>query len=410
MKKKLSIESYKGVRDFYPKDMFVQNYIFMTWQSISEQYGFEKYDASIIEPTDLYRAKSGSELVEEQTYTFKDRGDRDVTLRPEMTPTLARMVAKKSRELVFPVRWYSIPNMFRYERPQKGRLREFWQLNADIFGVESLDAEVEIISMASDIMLTFGLTPENFTIRINDRSLVSETLKELNLDEETEYKLRKLIDQKSKIKDFDKKVEELIGKPFVYNPKINKDIQEVTSRLEILGIKNVEFDPYLMRGLDYYTGIVFEVFDNHKDNNRAIFGGGRYDKLLEIFDMAPIPAVGFGMGDVTMKDVLETYNKIPEYSPSSIINICLLDPKFSPETQKIAQTLRDEGLSLTIDYSGKKVGDMIKKTIKRKVPYVICVGEDEITNNKFVIKNLVEREETEVKGTEGIINFFLGTE
>lgn len=408
MRKKLSTESYKGVRDFYPEDMYIQNHIFMTWQSVAEQYGFEKYDASIIEPTDLYRAKSGSEIVNDQTYTFKDRGDRDVTLRPEMTPTLARMIAKRKRELSFPVRWYSYPNMFRYERPQKGRLREFWQLNADIFGVDTLDAEVEIISMASDIMLTFGLIPDNFVIKINDRKLVSETLKELDLDEETEYKLRKLIDQKSKIKDFDKKVEELIGKPFEYNPEANDDIKEVVERLQDLGIKNIEFDPYLMRGLDYYTGIVFEVFDTHKDNNRALFGGGRYNKLLEVFDTESVPAVGFGMGDVTIKDVLETYNKLPEYVPPAMIYICVLDNSLSPKVQKMAQELRDNGLPLVIDYSAKKPGDMIKKAVKRNIPYVICIGEDEVSKDKYIIKNIETREESEVEGAKGISEFFLG--
>jgi len=408
MKKKLTTESYKGVRDFYPEDMFIQNHIFMTWQSVAEQYGFEKYDASIIEPTDLYRAKTGSEIVNDQTYTFTDRGDRDVTLRPEMTPTVARMIAKKKRELTFPVRWYSSANMFRYERPQKGRLREFWQLNADIFGVESLDAEVEIISMASDIMLTFGLDPENFVIKINDRKLVSEALSELDLDEETEYKLRKLIDQRNKIDDFDGAVEELIGKPFKYDPKENDDIKELVERLAELDITNVEFDPFLMRGLDYYTGIVFEVYDTHKDNNRALFGGGRYDRLLEIFDMEPVPAVGFGMGDVTMRDVMETYGKLPKYNHPAMIYICVMDNKLSRTAQKIAQTLRDEGLSVLIDYSGKKVGDMIKKAVKKEIPYTICIGEDEIKKDKFVVKNLETREEEEVDGADGISEFFLG--
>jgi len=410
MKKKLTTESYKGVRDFYPEDMFIQNHIFMTWQSVAEQYGFEKYDASIIEPTDLYRAKSGSEIVNDQTYTFTDRGGRDVTLRPEMTPTLARMIANKKRELSLPIRWYSIPSMFRYERPQKGRLREFWQLNADIFGVETLDAEVEIISMASDIMLTFGLLPEDFTIKINDRKLVGETLAKLELDEDTEYKLRKLIDQRNKIDNFDEKVEELIDKPFIYNPVENDAIKETIKRLEDLGITNVEYDPYLMRGLDYYTGIVFEVFDTHKDNNRALFGGGRYDKLLEIFDIESVPAVGFGMGDVTMRDVLETYEKLPPYIPPAMIYMCVLDNKLSPTAQKMAQTLRDEGLSLVLDYSGKKVGDMIKKAVKKGIPYTICIGENEIKDNKFIVKNLETREESVVEGVDGISDFFLGAE
>ena len=168
-KKKLSLEPYKGTRDFYPEDQFVQNYIFGVWRKVAESYGYLEYGASILEETDLYRAKTGEEIVNEQTYSFTDRGGRDVTIRPEMTPTVARMVAQKRKELSFPLRWYSIPNLFRYERPQRGRLREHWQLNCDMFGVDSIDADVEIISLAYDIMKAFGAKDENFEIRINDR-------------------------------------------------------------------------------------------------------------------------------------------------------------------------------------------------------------------------------------------------
>ena len=196
---KINREPYKGVRDFYPEDMFVQNFIFDVMRKTVISFGYIEYNASILEPTSLYKAKSGEELVEEQTYTFTDRGGREVTLRPEMTPTVARMVAKRKRELTFPLRWFSIPNMFRYERPQKGRLREHWQLNADLFGVKSIDADVEIISLAYTLMKKFGAKDNNFEIKVNSRKIINSILKDfLKLQDEEGNRLMKLVDKREK--------------------------------------------------------------------------------------------------------------------------------------------------------------------------------------------------------------------
>src|SRR3989338_5251514 len=196
----LSTDNYKGVRDFYPADQAIQNYIFGVMRKVAERFGYVEYNASVLEPSEIYRAKTGEEIVNEQTYTFKDRGEREVTLRPEMTPTVARMVAAKRRELVFPLRWYSIPNLFRYEKPQRGRLREHWQLNADIFGVDSIYAEVEIISMASEIMRKFGVKDSQFEIRINSRKITNYILKTLmGLSDVDSAKIAKIIDKKGKV-------------------------------------------------------------------------------------------------------------------------------------------------------------------------------------------------------------------
>ena len=246
---KLGTDPYKGVRDFYPEDMAIQNYIFNTWRKVAEEKGYVEYSASILEPTEIYTEKSGAEIVNEQTFTFTDRGDRSVTLRPEMTPTLARMVAARRRNLKFPLRWYSIPNLFRYERPQRGRRREHWQLNCDLVGVAGIEGDKEIISLAYAVMKEFGAKDSDFEIRINN----------------------------SNIDDF-------------------KDI-----------VPNIVSDPTLARGQTYYTGTVFKIFDTNKENGRAIAGGGRYDNLLEMFEVEPVPAVGFGMGDITLRDFLETH-------------------------------------------------------------------------------------------------------
>jgi histidyl-tRNA synthetase len=250
---KLSTDPYKGVRDFYPEDMAVQNYIFNMWRKVVESKGYVEYSASLLEPTEIYTEKSGAEIINEQTFTFIDRGDRSVTLRPEMTPTLARMVAARRRNLKFPLRWYSIPNLFRYERPQRGRKREHWQLNCDLLGIAGIEADREIVSLAYAIMKEFGAKDEDFEIKLNNS----------NID----------------------------------------DFKEIGP--------NIVSDPTLARGQTYYTGMVFEIFDTNKENARALAGGGRYDNLLELFDVESIPAVGFAVGDITLRDFLETHKLGP---------------------------------------------------------------------------------------------------
>ncbi len=199
--KALSTDSYKGVRDFYPKDAAIQQYIFDTWTTTAQSFGFERYDASILEPSDLYKAKGAEneEMVNDQTYTFTDRGDREVTLRPEMTPTVARMVAGRRRELSFPLRWYSIPNLFRYERPQRGRLREHWQLNCDIFGTTDYTADIEIIALAYQCLLDFGAKPEMFEIQVNDRQLMNRLYQALGVKDSMITGVTRLNDRRDKI-------------------------------------------------------------------------------------------------------------------------------------------------------------------------------------------------------------------
>ncbi len=418
---KLPTEPYKGVRDFYPYDMSVQQMIFDIWKKTVTKYGYEEYSASVLEPAELYKAKSGEEIVNEQTYTFTDRGDREVTLRPEMTPTVARMVAGKRRELVFPLRWYSIPNLFRYEQPQRGRLREHWQLNVDIFGVESLDAEVEIIQIASQITQGYGLAENQFEIRINNRKLVNYVTKEVfNLNEDDAHKIAKLIDKKHKVSKeiFAQGVEEILKdkssqfltllnsenfEEFTKNLRQTheeheglKEIQYVIESLEKLGIRNVRFDQTLMRGFDYYTGIIFEVFDKNPQNKRSVFGGGRYDDLLSLFGGEKVSAVGFGAGDVVARDLLETYGlleKIQNNAPAQVC-ICIMNEHARNFAHEVGQKLREKNISTILDFSMKKIGDQIKNADKRHIPYVICIGDEEVSTGKFKIKNLASGEET----------------
>lgn len=308
---KLSTDPYKGVRDFYPEDMAIQNYIFDVWKKVAKSYGYEEYSASILEPAELYKSKTSDEIVSEQTFRFTDRGDREVVLRPEMTPSLARMVAARRRNLKFPLRWFSIPNVFRYERPQRGRRREHWQLNCDVMGIADVKAEIEIISLAYAIMEAFGAQEGDFKILVNDRraALRGVREKQIILNKEQEQSLLRLRDKKGKIPDEEylAGISAIVGEVIDIDSEESEDIKSLIKKLNDEGINNVEFSPTLTRGFDYYTGIVFEVFDTHPDNQRSLFGGGRYDNLLEIFGVEPVPTVGFGMGDITIRDFLETH-------------------------------------------------------------------------------------------------------
>jgi len=414
--KKLSLEPYKGTRDFYPEDQFVQNYIFSVWRKVAESYGYLEYGSTILEETELYRAKSGEEIVNEQTYSFTDRGGRDVTIRPEMTPTVARMVAQKRRELSFPLRWYSIPNLFRYERPQRGRLREHWQLNCDIFGVDSIEADVEMISLAYDMMKAFHAQNENFQIKINSRKFLNFLADEyLQISDEQKHGTFKLIDRMNKISadDFERQGIEILNEKFeklkkvIYTKdpsdipgdrKTTKGISDILNLITVLkrkGITNVIFDPTITRGFDYYTGTVFEMYDTNPKNPRALFGGGRYDDLVGIFGVEKVSGIGFGWGDVTTRDFLETYNLLPKYQPPVQLYIAHLEG-FTDEANKLASFVREQGINVEVDLTDRQVSKQVKTADREKISFVLVVGEEEVKSGQFKVKNLAESKETDV--------------
>ncbi len=397
--KKLKTESYKGVRDFYPKDMAIQRYIFDTWSKTAESFGFERYDASILEPSDLYKSKGAQneEMVNEQTYTFIDRGGREVTLRPEMTPTVARMVAGQRRELKFPLRWYSIPNLFRYERPQRGRLREHCQLNCDIFGTDDFTADVEIIALAYQTMIDFGATPEMFEIRVNDRDLMKRAYHALGINDEMITSITRLNDRRKKIDPDAYRAEltnitgnELLSEEIIIILDQSDEQTDLVLGLQQLGITNVIFDKSISRGFDYYTGTIFEIFDISGENNRSLIGGGRYDNLTSMFSDEPVSGIGFGMGDVTMRDFLETHKLIPKHIHSTAPTLMIIptEPSLNLEGQKIAKVFRGHGIKVATDIGTKKLGKKISDAAENKVIYALIVGTDEIATGNFVLKNL----------------------
>lgn len=310
-------------------------YLTETYRQVAERMGYVEYHASVLEPAELYKSKGADneELVNEQTYTFLDRGGREVTLRPEMTPTVARMVAAKRRELGFPLRLFSIPNVFRYERPQRGRLREHWQLNVDLFGSNSLAADAEVIMVAYELMKAFGAQQSDFVIKIGSRTFLNTLIEELSLSEQDSKRFLGLLDRRAKMPadEFTAAMSD-IGVPLerLSPGAVPADVSQVLDTLSVLGVENAVFDPSIVRGFAYYSGVVFEVFDTHPDNNRALFGGGRYDNLTALFDDEPITGVGFGMGDVTMHDFLSVRGLLPTYTPPTKLYIAVADKELVP--------------------------------------------------------------------------------
>ena len=408
MIKKLSTEAYKGTRDFYPEDMAVQRYIFDTWSKTAESFGFARYDASILEPAELYRSKTSEEIVNEQTYTFTDRGEREVTLRPEMTPTVARMVAARKRDLSFPVRWYAIPNLFRYERPQRGRLREHWQLNCDMFGVDDIAAEIEMIALAYHTLTAFGATPDTFKIRINDRALMEAWYGHVfHLDSDSIRAVTRIVDRKNKVSAAEFKMmlgaivpdtDRLIAGLDSTTPEALSEetvLSKIIDALKDLGITNVVFDASLARGFDYYTGTIFEIFDTSPENNRSMLGGGRYNNLTGLFGGDAVSGIGFGMGDVVMKDFLLTHKLLPKdiHVTAPTLMIIPTDSTFNLEGEKIAQTFRASGIRTAVDISDKKLAKKISAASDGGAGYILVLGENEVGSKSYTLKNLSTKAE-----------------
>lgn len=411
----LATTPYKGTRDFYPDDFRIRQYIFDTWVQTCQLYGYEQYDASVIEPTELYKAKTSEEIVNDQTYSFEDRGGRSITLRPEMTPTVSRMIAAKRQELAYPVRWFSIPNVWRYERPQRGRLREHWQLNVDIFGIDTIDAEFEVIMLADAIMQSLHADRSMYAIKVNSRKLVNYILKEyLALDAAEATTIIRLIDRKDKMQydefsalisasinpsqreqaNTDEKLLEILNckslqelPPAVLQHSSVTQLQTLLKMLQEVGIQNTQFDVSLMRGFDYYTDIVFELFDTHPENNRSLFGAGRYDGLVGKFGVEPVPTVGFGMGDVTIIDFLETHALLPKLHTHVQATVVLAEVNYAAAMPLIA-LLRKEGANISVDCSNRKLDKKLKSVAKNNVPYAIIIGPEELTEQRYAIKDL----------------------
>ncbi len=410
----LSVQPYKGARDFYPEDKRLQKYMFRIMRESVERMGYEEYDAPILEALDLYLAKTGEEIVNEQTYAFEDRGGRQVAIRPEMTPTVSRMVAARRQELAYPLRWYSIPNLWRYERPQRGRLREHWQLNVDLFGLEDLRAETEIIQVADSILKKFGATHDMYQVKLNSRKLMDYILSDyLGLNDTQAHTLAKLIDRmhKMSIEEFEAETTSIFShgqreegahhklqgllkiKSLEHLPErlrehaSAKKLQQLLASLHDAGITNAVFDISLMRGFDYYTDVVFEVFDKHPENNRSMFGGGRYDGLVGLFGVEPVPVTGFGMGDVTLQNFLEMHDLVPALRSETDVYIILIGDVYD-KAQRVIRELRTMGLNVAVDLTDRKPDKQIKTASKKHIHYAVFIGEKELEDELYTLRNL----------------------
>ncbi|MCA9342545.1 histidine--tRNA ligase [Candidatus Saccharibacteria bacterium] len=410
----LSTQPYKGARDFYPEDKRLQKQMFSVWRNVVESFGYEEYDAPVLEPTELYASKTSDEIVNEQTYSFTDRGGRNITMRTEMTPSVSRMVAARRQEFGYPLRLYSIPNLWRYERPQKGRLREFWQLNVDLFGVDNILAEFEMIQISSGIMSAFEAQPNMYQVKINSRKLINYLLEDhLKINDVQSESLIRLIDKKDKMSgsEFSAKLNTILDENQRQNNvgskllnilsistiedlpielKQHESSQKLTELINLCNnssINNVVFDLSLMRGFDYYTDIVFEVFDTHPENNRSMFGGGRYDGLIGEFGVEPVPTVGFGMGDATLYNFLFLHNLLPKVSSSVEVYAAVLTGNKN-EALRLINELREMGVNVAADFSGNKLEKQIKNATKKTVPYMLFVGDNEVESGQFKLKNL----------------------
>lgn len=408
---KLSTQPYKGTRDFYPGDMRIQKWIFDQMRAVVEGFAYEPYDGPMLEPFELYAAKSGEELVNQQLYWLMDRGERKLAVRPEMTPTLARMVAGKIQELPRPIRWYSTPNLWRYERPQRGRLREHWQLNVDVLGGDPLLADAEILSVALAIVRRFR-GEHLVQVRVNNRRLMDHFFTgRMGLSADAALKVTKALDARAKIGEEKyaawlgelgitegqrAEMEEFFRIPFEEIEKRfpcdgTRELRALFNLLAESGAarNQVVFDAQVLRGLDYYTGTVFEMYDTSPENNRAMFGGGRYDNLVGLFGREKLPGVGFGMGDVTFRNFLETHGLLPNLGGGVDVLVALPRAEWRVHAEAVAGRLRDRGLKVMTPLSVEGFGPQLKIASRHGARFAVLFGDAEWAEQKLIVKDLL---------------------
>jgi histidyl-tRNA synthetase len=418
----MQLPPVKGTRDFYPQDMAVRNWIIDGWKRASLRNGFDEYDGPIFEYLKMFQIKSGDEIIE-QLFSLKDRGGRELALRPEITPTLARMVNQQINSLAMPIKWFSVPRLFRAERPQRGRLREFFQWNVDIIGVEGALADAEVIFCALDYLREVGLTPKDIVVKISSRKLLAAVLEKIGIPEKRLESLYPVLDKKDKVpvgefkqmlnkkvagaKIADKiqefmeiKVISDIGKIVEPDDKINEAVDKIAVLFDWLKrmgvVEYCQFDPGIVRGLAYYTDIVYEIYDK-RGELRAIGGGGRYDDLLKQFGGPAIPATGFGMGDCVLGLMLEEKGLLkPKPTGIDYFIACVEPEQTQQDAVKIAAELRTKGYSADFSYKSVSLSRQLKQASGRNAKKCIIIG-DEFKNNELVVKDMTTSKQKRIK-------------
>jgi histidyl-tRNA synthetase len=406
------IPSVKGTRDFYPEQMAVRTWLYKTAREVAESFGYQEWEAPLLETLDLYAAKSGEELVKEQSYVFKDRGGDEITLRPELTPSLARLIAQKQQELTFPLRWWSFGPFWRYERPQKGRTREFFQWNVDMLGPDTPEADAENVAVLATFFQRVGLTPNEVMILVNDRRLIDAQFEKFDVKMDMRPAVSSWIDRRGKLSP---DAWEAYGKEIglsdsqVENFKAMLEDKELWKQspqqvrfykaIDALGVSPfVQFDPSIVRGLLYYTGTVFEAWEVGGEIRRSILGGGRYDNLLSDVGGEPLPATGFAMGDVVITLLLEKYGLLPkdlDVNPAPVL-VTVFDEERQLASLELGTKLRTEGLKVVVYPEATKLGKQFKYADRIGARVTLVLGPDEMEKGQVAVKNLLSGEQTTV--------------
>jgi histidyl-tRNA synthetase len=398
------INPVKGTQDFYPQDWAYQNWLSDTFLSVGRTFGFEEYEGPLVEHQELYLGKSSEEIVNQQTFTLKDRDNRDLVLRPELTPTLARMVASREGQLTFPIRWQSYGQFFRYEKPQRGRGRSFFQWNVDLLGIDSPIADAEIISLACQTFKALDLTPEHVTVRLNDREAVQELLStDLKIPEDSISSVFGLIDRVDKMSQEKflatlseaglgkTQASELDGMLRQESPILSPWLDEIMEHLSRSGAEDfVQLDLKIVRGFNYYTRTVFEAWAK-TSLRRALFGGGRYDNLtLQVGGKRQIPGVGFAVGDMAITELLKEVEKVPEAPPTgATVLVSVFSPDLLDKSASVADDLRSAGIGTELYLQpSHKLDRQFKHADRKKIRYVAILGPDEVANDTATLKDL----------------------
>jgi histidyl-tRNA synthetase len=413
---KTTVQAVKGTRDFYPEEMAFRSWLYGQVREISRRFGYQEYEAPILERLELYAAKSGEELVYEQSFVLQDRGGDELALRPELTPSLARMVAQRQAQLVLPVRWFSYGPFWRYERPQRGRTREFFQWNIDLLGAEMPTADGEIVAIGAEFLRSVGLSSEEVAIFLNSRRLMERKLSEMGVDDDLRENVFRLIDRRDKLsakkwaawalelglsEDQLEKLKSLLEDPNLWQE--SEELRQVFATAEAMGLADyLVYDASIVRGLDYYTGPVFEAYDRAR-TSRAIFGGGRYDNLVADVGGERITGVGFAMGDVIIELLLGDANKRPELptSPSQVL-VTLFNEDLYEDTLSLAARLRRAGINTEQILEPMRLGKQFRYADRKGIPYVVILGPDEVKAGQIVVKNLRTGEQQAYTESEAI--------
>ncbi|MFL7868812.1 MAG: histidine--tRNA ligase [Anaerolineales bacterium] len=406
------IPPVKGTRDFYPDQMAVRTWLYATAREVAESFGYQEWEAPLLETLDLYAAKSGEELVKEQSYVFTDRGGNEITLRPELTPSLARLIAQKQQQLTFPLRWWSFGPFWRYESPQKGRTREFFQWNVDMLGPNTPEADAENVAVLATFFQRVGLTPNEVIILVNDRRLIDAQFDKFDVKKEMRPPVSSWIDRREKMSPseweaYGKEVglsDSQLGnlRAMLDDRGLWKQSPEQVrfyKAIEALGLSHfVQFDPSIMRGLLYYTGTVFEAWEVGGEIRRSILGGGRYDNLLAAVGGDPLPATGFAMGDVVITLLLEKYGLLPadlDVNPAPVL-VTVFDEERQLASLALATKLRGAGLKVVVYPEATKLGKQFKYADRIGARVTLVLGPDEVGKGQVTIKNLLSGEQTMV--------------